>query len=207
MKKLAILAVLFSFMTISAQAQWFDFSENMDRSIIGFHFGPMGYNNFEDLLHTPDINIEYDDYSKPFWDFSNFGYGMSITLAGLYFDFSMIVPDHKFDKKVGTIDWRDHSAFYLNAGYQIPFFENIIFFTPIIGFSRVTTGVTKGDEIGVDPDSYSWYHEYQSTWHRHEFNYGLGLTIAPSEWFELYASCTKHGSWVGIGFNLMTYQN
>lgn len=205
MKKVAIIAVLFSLMTISAKAQFFDLTENMDRAVIGFNIGPTGYGSFHDFFQNQ--NIAYDDYDKPLWDMSNLGIGMSFALLGLYVDFSVVVPDHKFDKKIGYQNFRDHSAFIINFGYQIPIIEHYILITPVIGYSRFTTGWTLGDEISIDYESHSFSHEYEPDHKLREFNYGGVLTIAPCEWFELYATCTNHGTWAGIAFNLMNYQN
>ena len=75
MKKLAIIALLFSMMTISAQAQWFDFSENMDRAVVGLNTGLVGYRNVSDLG------------SADTWNLSDIGVGGSFSLAGGYIDF------------------------------------------------------------------------------------------------------------------------
>ena len=195
MKKIALIAVLLSMMTISAQAQWFDFSENMNRAAVGLNTGLVGYRNVSDLGHADT------------WDFADVGVGVSFAVAGVYVDFVYVNPDHRFDSHVIMGNWDDHSALTINAGYQIPIYKNYVFITPMIGLSRVTTGYTEGNNIGVDVESESIYHKYTVTWSRHDFNYGAGLTIVPCKWFEINASCTAHATTLGIGFNVMNYQD
>ena len=202
MKKVALIAVLFSMMTISAHAQWLDFSQNMNRAVFGIHIGPAGYDSFGELFK----NSNTMPYGTQPWDFSNIGYGISVAIAGVYVDFLYVSPDHRFDSHVVSVDWPDHTALTINAGYQIPIFEDYVFITPMIGFSRLTTGLTEGNNIGVDPDSYSIFHKYTTTWSRNDFNYGGGITIVPCKWFELTATCTNHSAYAGVAFNLMNYQ-
>ena len=194
MKKLAFIAVLFSMMTINAQAQWFDFSENMNCAAVGINTGLVGYRNVSDLGIADT------------WDLADVGVGISFAVAGVYVDFVYVNPDHRFDSHVIMGNWDDHSALTINAGYQIPIYKNYVFITPMIGLSRVTTGYTEGNNIGVDFESESIYHKYVATWHRNDFNYGAGLTVAPCKWFEINASCTAHAATFGIGFNVMNFQ-
>ena len=194
MKKIVLIAVLFSMMTISAQAQWFDFSENNDRAIVGLNTGLVGYRNVSDLG------------SANTWDFADVGVGASFVVAGVYVDFVYVSPDHRFDSHIIMGNWDDHSALTLNAGYQIPVYKDYVFITPMIGLSRVTTGYTEGNNIGIDTESHSIYHKYTATWHRNDFNYGAGLTVVPCKWFEINASCTAHAASLGVGFNLMNYK-
>lgn len=193
MKKIALIAVLFSMMTISANAQWFDFSENMNRAAVGLNTGLVGYRSVQDLGNAET------------WNFSDIGVGISVAFAGAYVDFVYVSPDHRFDSHIIMGNWDDHSALTINAGYQIPIYSNRVFITPMIGFSRITTGYTEGNNIGVDIESQSIYHKYTATWHRHDFNYGAGLTVVPCKWFEINASCTAHAATLGIGFNVMNF--
>ena len=195
MKKIAIFTVLLSMMTISAQAQWFDFSENTNRAAFGLNTGLVGYKNVTDLA------------SAETWNFSDVGVGVSVAIAGVYVDFIYVNPDHRFDSHIVMGNWDDHSALTINAGYQIPIYKNYVFITPMIGLSRVTTGYTEGNNIGIEVESESIYHKYVATWHRNDFNYGAGLTIAPCKWFEINASCTAHAATLGVGFNVMNYQD
>ena len=194
MKKIALIAVLLSMMTISAQAQWFDFSQNMNRAVVGLNTGLVGYRSAQDLGNAET------------WDFADVGVGASIAIAGVYVDFVYVSPDHRFDSHVVQYDWPDHSALTINAGYQIPIYKNYVFITPMIGFSRVTTGYTEGNNIGVDVESSSIYHKYTVEWSRTDFNYGAGITVVPCKWFEINAACTAHAATLGVAFNVMNYQ-
>ena len=191
MKKVALFVVLFSMMTISAKAQWFDFSQNMNRGVVGFHTGVVGYNNINGLS---DMSL------------SDLGLGMSLAVCGVYADFVYVSPDHMYDSHIVFEDWDDHDAFVINVGYQIPIYQNYVFITPLIGWSRVSTGITEGNNIGVDPEARSIFHKYHSTWHRNDFNYGGILTVAPCKYFEINATCTAHAAYAGLAFNLANFQ-
>ena len=194
MKKVVLFSVFFTLMTFSAKAQWFDFSENNDRAVVGLNTGLVGYRSVSDLG------------SADTWDFADVGVGASIAIAGVYVDFIYVNPDHRFDSHIIMGNWDDHSALTLNAGYQIPIYKDYVFITPMIGLSRVTTGYTEGNNIGIDTESQSIYHKYTATWHRNDFNYGAGLTVVPCKWFEINATCTAHAASLGVGFNLMNYK-
>ena len=43
MKKVVLIAVLFSMVTLSAKAQWFDFSQNAYDASVGVNLGMAGY--------------------------------------------------------------------------------------------------------------------------------------------------------------------
>ena len=196
MKKITLIALLFSMMTISVQAQdWFNFKENMNRAVVGLNTGLVGYRNVSDIA-VGDT-----------WNLSDIGVGASFSIAGIYVDFVYVSPDHRFDSHVVQQNWPDHSAFTLNAGYQIPIYKNYVFITPMIGLSRVTTGYTEGNNIGINPETESIYHKYVATWSRNDFNYGGGLTVVPCKWFEINLTCTSHAAYAGVAFNVMNYKD
>ena len=197
MKKLAIFAVLLSMMTISAQAQWFDFSENTNRAVVGFNTGLVGFKNFtSSTALLPET-----------WNLSDIGVGVSVAIMGVYVDFVYVSPDHRFDSHVIMGNWDDHSAMTLNVGYQIPIYRNYVFITPMIGYCRATTGYTEGNNIGFDVEAKSIYHKYTAVNKYNDFNYGAGLTVAPCKWFEINLNCTAHAATAGIAVNLMNYQD
>ena len=190
MKKVALFAVLFSLMTLSAKAQWFDFSQNLNRGVVGFHVGVIGYRATSESGGS---------------NFSDVGAGVSLALAGSYLDFIYVSPDHMYDSHIVMSDWEDRDAFALNVGYQIPIYKGYVFVTPLIGWSRVSTGITEGNNIGVDPENRSIFHKYHSTWRHNSFNYGGMITIVPCKYFELNASFTSHAAYGGISFNLANF--
>lgn len=197
MKKLAIFAVLLSMMTISAQAQWFDFSENTNRAVVGFNTGLVGFKNVtSSTALLPET-----------WNLSDIGVGVSVAIMGVYVDFVYVSPDHRFDSHVIMGNWDDHSAMTINVGYQIPIYRNYVFITPMIGYCRATTGYTEGNNIGFDVEAKSIYHKYTAVNKYNDFNYGAGLTVAPCKWFEINLNCTAHAATAGIAVNLMNYQD
>ena len=191
MKKVALFAVLFSLMSLSAKAQWFDFSQNINRGVVGFHTGLVGYNNVNGIS---DMGL------------SDLGVGLSLNVAGVYADFLYVTPDHMYDSHIVFENWEDHDAFVINVGYQVPIYRNYVFITPIVGWSRVSTGITEGNNIGVDTESSSIFHKYHSTWHRNDFNYGGMLTVVPCKYFEINAAFTAHAAYAGIAFNLANFE-
>lgn len=197
MKKVALITVLFSMMAISAKAQWFDFNENKDRAVVGVNTGLVGFRNV-----TSSTALDPST-----WDLTDIGVGISVAIAGVYVDFVYVNPDHRFDSHVIMGNWEDHSALTINAGYQIPIYKDYVFITPMIGYCRATTGYTEGNNIGVDPESYSIYHKYSPVHKYHDFNYGGALTVVPSKWFEINLNCTAHAATAGISVNLMNYKD
>ena len=191
MKKVALFMVLFFMMTLNANAQWFDFSQNQKRAVVGFNAGVVGYKNVNDI---PNKSL------------SDLGLGISLNVAGIYADFLYVTPDHMYDSHIVFENWDDHDAFVINVGYQIPIYQGYVFITPLIGWSRVSTGITEGNNIGVDPERRSIFHKYHSTWHRNDFNYGGVLTVAPSKYFEINAAFTAHAAYAGSAFNLANFK-
>ena len=191
MKKVALFMVLFFMMTLSTKAQWFDFSQNQKRAVVGFNAGVVGYKNVNDI---PNKSL------------SDLGLGISLNVAGMYADFLYVTPDHMYDSHIVFENWDDHDAFVINVGYQIPIYQNYVFITPLIGWSRVSTGITEGNNIGVDPESRSIFHKYHSTWRSNDFNYGGMLTVAPCKYFEINAAFTAHAAYAGLAFNLANFE-
>lgn len=187
--------MLFSMMTISAQAQWFDFSENIGRAVVGVNTGIVGYHGIPDIANAST------------WNLSDIGVGISAAIAGFYADFVYVNPDHRFDSHLVNYDWEDHSAWTFNAGYQIPIYKDYVFITPLIGISIATVGYTEGNNFSVDSESNSIYHKYHiEDWYPY-FNYGGGLTVVPCKWFEINVTCTAHAAYAGVAFNIMNYQD
>ena len=179
-------------LSLNAKAQWFDFSQNMNRAVVGFHTGLVGYNNVNNI---PEMSL------------SDLGVGISLNVAGVYADFVYVSPDHMYDSHIVFENWDDHDAFVINVGYQIPIYQDYVFITPLIGWSRVSTGITEGNNIGVDTENHSIFHKYHSTWHRNDFNYGGILTVAPCKYFEINAAFTAHAAYAGIAFNLANFND
>ncbi len=186
MKKIAIIAVLFTTFTFSAKAQWFDFSENYNDFTIGFNGGVVGY----DFNGTLDKNI------------ADAGFGISVSLLGVYVDFIYQQPEHKFGNKITPMVYYDHSALTINAGYKIPV-TNWLNITPLLGYSNETYGETDCSTINVEYESNSVYHDYNVTERFNHFNYGLGLSFKPTDWIELGGVCTAHAVYGNISLNLL----
>lgn len=187
MKKITLFAVLFSMMTISAKAQWFDFSQNMSDVTIGFNAGVVGY-------HFGEGQIDKT--------YADFGWGVSASLLGVYVDFIYQNPEHKWSNKITQDKYHDHTALTINIGYKIPV-ASWLNFTPLIGYSNETTGWTDCSTVNLDHESHSIYHDYERETINNHFNYGAGLSLKPIKWLEIGGVCTAHAVYGNISVNLL----
>lgn len=189
MKKVVFFAVLFSMITISTKAQWFDFSQNKYDATIGLNLGVVGYH----------FNGQIDK------TYAGLGGGVSLSLVGVYLDFIYQSPEHKWDRTVTQEEYPDQTALTINVGYKIPVspWLNII---PLIGYSNETTGKTLGNSIGVDTENHSIYHDYDRENIFSHFNYGAGLSVKPISWLEIGGVCTAHAVYGNISVNLMKFK-
>jgi len=187
MKKVALIAVLCAMMTLTAKAQFLDFSQNRYDVTLGLNLGVVGY-------HFDGSHIDKT--------YSNFGTGISMSLMGVYIDFMYQSPEHRWGNKIEPRLYQDHSALSINVGYKIPIlpFLNI---TPMIGYSNETTGVTDCSTVNIDYESHSIYHDYDVEHRYNHFNYGAGISVKPIEWLEIGGVCTAHATYGNISVNLM----
>ena len=191
MKKVVLFAVLFSMATLSAKAQWFDFSQNAYDASVGVNLGMVGY-------HLGNKQAQKD--------LAGFGFGVSASLVGFYADFIYQNPEHRWDRKVTQVEYDDHTALAINVGYKIPVLPwlNII---PLIGYSNETTGKTLGNSIGVDTESHSIYHDYNVEHRYNHFNYGVGLSVKPIKWLEIGGVCSASAIYGNVSVNLMKFKD
>ena len=187
MKKLALFAALFSMMTFSAKAQWFDFSQNTTDFTIGLNLGEVGY-------HFDGSHVDKT--------YSDFGFGLSFSLVGVYVDFMYQQPEHRWGNKITSDLYNDHTALTINMGYKIPV-TPWLNFTPLIGYSNETTGWTDCGTINVDYENHSIYHDYDVENRYNHFNYGAGLSVKPISWLEIGGVCTAHAVYGNLSINLM----
>ena len=185
MKKVVLIAVLFSMVTLSAKAQWFDFSQNAYDATVGVNLGMVGY-------HMGNSQAEKN--------LAGFGFGVSASLVGFYADFIYQNPEHRWDRKVTQVEYDDHTALAINVGYQIPV-SSWLYVTPLIGYSNETTGKTLGNSIGIDVERRSIYHEYKRLTMENHFNYGVGLMFRPIEMLEIGAVASSHAIYGTISFS------
>lgn len=181
MKKGFILVALIA-VAMSANAQWFDFSNNNNRYGAGGHLGLAGWNS----------------------EYSAFGFGVSLAAWGVYADFLKAGPEHKFDNHVNNTLYNDSVAFHINAGYQIPVLPWLRIM-PLVGYLQTNAGITDASTVNIDVDENSaeMYHDYDVTpgTRRHHFNFGVGLFVQPIRWVEIYAIGSRYAIYGGISFN------
>ena len=182
MKKLIVLATFLS-LTICANAQMFDFSNNANRYEVGFNFGQMA-------TGTP---------------YTRLGFGGNALIWGFYLDFNKVTAQHKFDGKFSEKKWEDDESFSLHAGYQIPVFRWLRIM-PVAGYAQTNKGLTDASTINVDSGEYSSsvYHTYTVTpgTRVHYFDYGGGISIQPLKWFSINFVYTRFAYYGGISFDL-----
>lgn len=174
----ALLAV-----AMSAHAQWFDFSNNNNRFGLGLHMGQLGMNT----------------------DYSDFGGGVSVNAFGVYVDFAKAGPEHRYDNHVNNTMYEDSVAYTISLGYQIPVLPWLRLM-PVVGYCQNNSGLTDASTVNVDVDenTATVYHDYYVSGgsRQHHFNFGLGLSVTPVKWVDIYAIGSRHGIYGGISINL-----
>ena len=180
MKKTTVIAALLA-LTMGANAQWFDFSNNNRRFDIGFQIGVAG------------INTNYNDFS----------YGLSTCIYGVYLDFLYSGPEHKFDNHVTQDLYNDTAVLSINIGYQIPVLPWLRIM-PLIGHTHTSTGITDASTVNIEvnDDIGTMYHDFDVTSRRHYFNYGCGIIVQPVRWASFYGVYTNHAIYGGISVSL-----
>jgi len=185
MKRLIMLVALLSLFTFSTKAQVFDFSSNKEDFTVGLNIGVVGYH----------FNGQIDK------TYAGLGYGVSVSLLGVYLDFMYQNPEHKWGNKIMPIVYNDHTALTINVGYKIPI-TSWLHLTPLIGYSNETTGITDCSTVNVEYESHAIYHDYDAEEIYSHFNYGVGLSLKPIKWLEFGGVCTAHAVYGNISLNL-----
>ena len=191
MKKTLLIVALVA-ATMGANAQWFDFKNNVHRYEVGINLGMTGINTgFQDL-----------------------GWGASVSAWGVYLDFTSAGPMYKYDNRVASMNdpenlrlIPDSTTTTINLGYQIPVLPWLRIM-PLIGFTVNTSGHTDmathnaqtssdGEYVNVE-----LYHDYIRDYRWSYFNYGGGLVISPVKWVSIYGVYTPRAIYGGVTFNL-----
>ena len=169
---------------MSASAQWFDFSQNNGRLGLGFHIGQVGRGT----------------------DYTDIGGGVSLNVFGVYFDVVQAGPEHKYDNHVTNTLYNDSVAFDIKLGYQIPVLPWLRLM-PVVGYCQTNAGITDATTVNVQVDGEydaSIYHDYEVTsgTRKHYFNAGLGVSVRPIRWIDIYAVGSLKSIYGGISINL-----
>ena len=170
--------------SLSKEIKLFDFQLNTKRFEAGLNIGQVA----------------------SFSEYARFTLGANVLIGGVYVDFMSADPEHKYSFYSDT-KWNDHSAFCINAGYQIPVLKWLRVM-PLIGYAQTNDGITDASETYWDYDEdggSSTYHPYKVTpgSRLHYFNYGAGLSIQPCKWFSINLVGTRHAIYGGFGLNLL----
>ncbi len=185
MKKTVFILAAMMAVAMSANAQWFDFRNNVHRYEIGINLGVAG-------LGT---------------QFHDFGFGASLSAWGVYLDFVSAGPMYKYDNHVNVgiaAMVPDSTATSISLGYQIPVLSWLRIM-PIIGHTHVTSGYTDFSTVNVEVNENSgqMYHDYVKVGPaRHYWHFGGGLVISPVKWVSIYGVYTTHAAYGGLSFNL-----
>ena len=191
MKKTVFFLAALMAVAMSANAQWFDFKNNVHRYEMGVNLGMAGTNT----------------------EFHDFGFGISLSAWGVYIDFLNAGPMFKYDNRVASMNdpanlrfLPDSTTTTVNLGYQIPVLPWLRIM-PLIGFNVNTSGHTdmathnaqtsnSGDYVSVE-----LYHDYNREYTWTYFNFGGGLIVSPMKWFSIYGVYTTHSIYGGVSFN------
>lgn len=186
-KTILIIATMVAFV-MSANAQLFDFSSNIGRVGIGVQGGQ----------------------SMPKTEYSEFGFGLSLQMYGVQVDFINVVPAHKYDNHVTNTLYRDSASFNINLGYQIPVLPWLRIM-PMIGYSQTNYGDTDATTVNIDADenTATMYHDYDvvSGSRQHYFNYGVGLSLTPFKYVDIYGVYSAQAIYGGIAINLNAFRD
>ena len=177
---LSLVAVLL--LSFSLNAQFLDFRQNNERGFLGVQLGQAGSGT----------------------DYHDFGFGVSMSVYGLYVDFLLAPPEYTDDNHLINELWDDDEAYTINFGYQIPILPWLRV-APIIGYSQCNYGYTDigtlNQHIEEDGDI-SNSHDYVVEKRFHELNYGGALFVELFGNIELYGVYTRRAIYGGISLNL-----
>ena len=176
--------------TMSANAQWFDFKNNVHRYEIGLNLGMTGINT----------------------GFEQFGWGASLSAWGVYLDFTSAGPMYKYDNRVASMNdpanlrfLPDSTTTTINLGYQIPVLPWLRVM-PLVGYCQTNYGVTDMGTLNAETseNSTTLYHDYTVTpgSRKHYFNFGVGLSIRPVKYIDIYGVYSRRAIYGGISINL-----
>lgn len=192
MKKTLLLFAMGVMLSMNANAQWLDFSNNTGRLGVGLQLGQTGIGT----------------------NFTQFGWGISFDVYGVYIDFISAGPMYKYDNHVNvgsTAMVPDSTVLNINIGYQIPILPWLRIM-PVVGHCHTTHGYTDFSTVNIDVDNYDtystarMYHDYVKEGSaRHYWNYGGGLIIQPVKWINIYGVYTVRSIYGGISLNLSAF--
>lgn len=197
-KKIILFAALLAAVGTTANAQWFDFSNNNSDFTVGITLGQAGTG--AGVSPAPDWN-------KPY---AGFGIGASVSICGVYIDCLINGLEHQYDNHVISADSPnkmvpDQRAFTVNFGYRIPVLSWLRV-APILGYSQTSYGYCDYSSVNIETNSESsssrMYHDYIVSEDFDEFNFGGGIFIQPIPYFELSFVGTKRAIYGGIVINL-----
>ena len=130
MKKTVFILAAMMAVAMSANAQWFDFRNNVHRYEIGINLGVAG------------LGTQCHD----------FGFGASLSAWGVYLDIVTAGPKYKYDNHVNagpTAMVPDSTATSISLGYQIPVLPWLRIM-PIVGHTHVTSGYTDFSTVNIE---------------------------------------------------------
>lgn len=189
-KKITLVAALVAAVGFTANAQWFDFSNNSKHVTAGITIGEAGHGAGD------------SPWGKPY---AGVGVGGSLSFLGIYADCLINGPEFQYDNHVRQENVEDQRAFTVNFGYQIPVLPWLRI-APIIGYSQTSYGYTDYSSVNIEVDSETstgrMYHDYLPSDENHEFNFGAGIFIHPFKYVELSFIGTKRAIYGGLSFYL-----
>lgn len=184
MKKTLLLITSMVILGMSANAQLLDFNSNRDRYSIGIQGGVGAYGT----------------------EYSEVGFGLSFQAWGVQIDFIDVTPAHKYDNHVINQLYRDSASFTINLSYQIPILPWLRIM-PVLGYCQTNYGDTDATTVNVDVDenTASVYHDYNVLHRDHHFNYGVGLSVRPVKYVDIYGIYSARAIYGGISLNLEAF--
>lgn len=181
-KKSTLFLAIALLVSLPLRAQFLDFNQNNDRGFLGLQLGQAGSGT----------------------EFSDLGFGVSLSVYGVYLDFLIAPPEYSNDNHLINELWDDDEAWCINLGYQIPIFPWLRV-APIVGYSQCNYGYT---DLGTqnlhleENGDITNRHDYVVVKRYHEFNFGGALFVELFHHIELYGVYTRRAIYGGVSFDL-----
>lgn len=184
MKKTLLAIAAITAFTLSANAQWFNFANNRDNYSFGIQVGQGAYGT---------------EYSK-------LGLGFSFQAWGVQVDFIDVVPEHRYDNHVTNTLYRDSASFTINLSYRIPVLPWLRVM-PVVGYCQTNYGDTDATTVNIETseNSSQMYHDYEVLHRDHHFNYGIGLSVRPVKYVDIYGVYSARAIYGGVAINLEAF--
>ena len=122
------------------------------------------------------------------------GFGLNLTIKGIYLDFLGKGSSHKSDTKVDK--WKESSGTVFHVGYQLPVTKSFRVI-PVIGYYTLGSTTTDGYDWKVTSSGIS--NKTSTSIDSRGVDYG-GILVLNSRHVNFYGACTTHALYGGVAY-------